>query len=649
MLVLLPILVFVLLFLAGWDRSTAVRESVPDARVVFLKAAVAWAAIALLIAEGLGAVHRLNRPAVALTWLAVGGLLFVLRGRWGDPMTGGRMLAGVVRPSSIAEPLVVAGMAVIVALLGLVAISAPPNTVDSLLYHMPRVVHWQQNASLEHYATAYQHQLFMPPWAEIAILHLRLLAGSDLLANTVQWFGLVGCLLGVGAVAAKLGVNGRGQLVAAGFALSLPMAILQATSTQTDLVVAFWLIVVAYLAVDLSTRQANAGDLLLLGATVGLGLATKFTFAVYALPFLLWMTGRALVREGWTAAARMVGIVIGLAVLMNLGAWGRNLATYGSPLGPAEARELHAGALLKGSLDPRRVVSVEAQMMARNLVAPTAATKAIVARILAHAPAVFDSSYLETMGGALWNHEDTAGNPLHLVAAAAIGLTLLPLARRHADRTVTIFAFASATGYLLLPLVVAPAIRVYSPRYQLAFFVCLAPIAGWTLSRGVSARRARGVLLALLALAVPWVLLNNTRPLLGATPWVTRVGSVLTAAPEDILFAMYPGQQDELAAAARRIGEAACSRLGLQIDSHDPEYLIWRLLESPESGPRIEHIATYPALERYRDDSFVPCAVLCTRCLDEDDVEGLPLDRSFGRIRLYLEPGETSRNRIGRP
>jgi len=306
------------------------------------------------------------------------------------------------------------------------------------------------------------------------------------------------------------------------------------------------------------------------------------------------------------------------------------------PLGPAEGREIHEGILLSGSPDLRGVLAREAQMMARNFVAPTGRTKAMVARLLARMPFLFSESYIETISGALWNHEDTAGNPLHLLAVAATGLGLLPLARSHPGRSVVPFALALAAGYLLLPLIVAPAIRIYGPRYQLAFFVGWAPIAGWTFSRGLPPLWRRRVVLLLLALAGPWLLFNNTRPLVGPTPSVTRVGSVLASPPEDILFALYSGQQDELTAVALRIKEAACSRLGLQIDSHDPEYLIWRLLEAPESGVLIEHVTTYPELERYRNGSFAPCAVLCTTCMDEGEVEGLPLDRSFGRIRLYL-------------
>src|SRR5438067_198174 len=46
-------------------------------------------------------------------------------------------------------------------LTAVVAAVAPPNTWDSMTYHMSRVVHWQQQASLAPYATHIVRQLHL--------------------------------------------------------------------------------------------------------------------------------------------------------------------------------------------------------------------------------------------------------------------------------------------------------------------------------------------------------------------------------------------------------------------------------------------------------------------------------------------------------
>lgn len=82
----------------------------------------------------------------------------------------------------------------------------------------------------------------MPPWAEFAIIHFYVLSGGDRLSNGVQWISMLGNLTGVSLIAKQLGGTKESQLLAALIAASLPMGILQASSTQTDYVVTLWLV-----------------------------------------------------------------------------------------------------------------------------------------------------------------------------------------------------------------------------------------------------------------------------------------------------------------------------------------------------------------------------------------------------------------------
>ncbi len=86
-------------------------------------------------------------------------------------------------------------MVLLAGLLFYIAVRSPSNTIDSLQYHMSRVMHWTQNQSLAFYPVYYEPQLFNPIYAEVVILNLRILAGGDWPANLVQWGSMVGTIL----------------------------------------------------------------------------------------------------------------------------------------------------------------------------------------------------------------------------------------------------------------------------------------------------------------------------------------------------------------------------------------------------------------------------------------------------------------------
>jgi hypothetical protein len=118
----------------------------------------------------------------------------------------------------------------------LIALASPPGTWDSQSYHLPRIEHWIQNGSLAFYRTAIDRQLTMPSLAELLILQLRLLSGGDRLDNLVQWLAGAGSVYLVGRIALALGGSRRGVAFARVVATTLPIGILESSSTQNDLV-----------------------------------------------------------------------------------------------------------------------------------------------------------------------------------------------------------------------------------------------------------------------------------------------------------------------------------------------------------------------------------------------------------------------------
>jgi hypothetical protein len=161
-------------------------------------------------------------------------------------------------------------VAIVVALSGAIALFAVPITWDSMSYHLARVAHWGQNHTVAFYPTHIVRQLYQPPWAEYAILHLYILAGGDRLANLVQWVATAVSLVGVSVIARQLGAGPRGQLLSAFVCATIPMGILQASNTQNDYAAALWIVC---LTSALLATGSHPGPFPVLGAGASLGLA----------------------------------------------------------------------------------------------------------------------------------------------------------------------------------------------------------------------------------------------------------------------------------------------------------------------------------------------------------------------------------------
>ena len=137
----------------------------------------------------------------------------------------------------------------------------------------------------------------MPPLASYFKLALLGLTGNDVLFNLVQWAFFAFSILAAAALAARLVPSGRAGPWAALLVATIPMAILQSTSTQNDVVVAGYLLAAAFfLSRAFAADGAPFRDLALGGAAVGLGLATKGTAYLLAVPLLGAAAGAALAR-----------------------------------------------------------------------------------------------------------------------------------------------------------------------------------------------------------------------------------------------------------------------------------------------------------------------------------------------------------------
>ena len=199
---------------------------------------------------------------------------------WLTPMTGLRQ--------ALASPVFLLLAPLLIISFHIAFLVGVPNTYDSLTYHMARVAHWMQQQSVAYYPTNISRQNQMSPGAEYAILFFQILTGSDRLAVIPQFASYLlialglGYLLRVGQVPKKL----IPALVL--IAMTTPMAVLQATTTQNDLVCSLAVVVILIALRPFLHRhpaKVGGGDYALLGMTLAVGYLVKPTSLLFVLPF----------------------------------------------------------------------------------------------------------------------------------------------------------------------------------------------------------------------------------------------------------------------------------------------------------------------------------------------------------------------------
>lgn len=611
MAVVLPVLSFGLI-VAALPPSTGVRSRL-------LAAAVVWGLLVTLVTEAASAGMLLTPGTLTAAWAVVAALamLAVIARR---PVPAGVATPAVapdaLSPSALAMLLPVAA---IVLGTGLLAAFGWPSQWDSMVYHLPRIDHWLQNGSVAFYPTNVVRQLFNPPWSEYAALHLIALGGDERWGNAVAWCSLVGSLVGVSLIAAHLGAGVRGQIFAVLVCATLRMGILQAAGTQNDYVTAFWLVCM--------TEALLAAAPLRVGAALGLAMLTKGTAVLFGVPILvaLWP---------WTATPRWAMVRSGaLAVLLvaalNAPHVARNLATFGSPLGPARPGSATGDAhdsLANEAMTPGLLAS----NLVRNLTIHAgtgfgpldASLTALVAR--AHAAVGLDASDPRTSrlyplpsfvidGSAA--DPDRTGNPVHLVVVlCALGSILATPAVRRRPRLVR-YLLGLAGAFVAFSLVLKW--QPWHGRLHLPWFVLAAPLVGVAAERW----RRRSVMVAVAAMglfAVPPLLKNNLGPLV--------LRSTVFTVPRSRQYFHWFGQPSnarlpEYLAAVEVLHAAECRDVGLLIGWDDWEHPWWVFLSDEGRRPiRIRHVAVENPSARLgdRESAFAPCGILVGRRPVED-------------------------------
>ncbi|GAP13797.1 hypothetical protein LARV_01552 [Longilinea arvoryzae] len=640
-------------------------------RRAFFYAAAIWGTWLALASELLGAFHQLRFTGLLIVWLLPLALLLGLPGLRHSIWRGkDRVLMGIrsVRDWTAFEKCLLGGLILEALLLLAIAWMAPPNTNDAMQYHLARVMHWLQDGSLAHYPAAIDRQLWQPPWAELAILNLMGLSGSDRWANLVQWSAFLGCWVGVSGLATSLGAGRKGQLLAAWTCALLPMGILQATGAQNDLVAAFWLLGVLMVVVKAhqGCREIVANGFAglgwpewgILGLTVGLGLLTKGTFALFVLPALVWVLVSALRairarsggRSGGKAWLRLSGVILlgaACVVLLNGSHWARNWQSYGSPFGP----QVSQNSLKNQPLGAAALYSNTLRNAAQQLAMPVGKINVLIQAAVQKLHAwvgldVNEPGFTHTPGDNAGfmvkysnKNEELAGSPLDFgLIFLALGFAVFA---RKKNALAIFFGAVLVAAFLLYSFFFNW--QTWGNRLFLPLYVAGTVLVGGWLERWHWAGRGLAAIV-LLAVALPALFLNTSRPVLAWQKAPQTPFSVFTASRGYLQFVNSPEQYNAWISLSEELKQRApqCAQVGYWLGPGQAEYALWTLLSPTAKERRLEFIdlaaprsagvggIAYPAGE------FDPCAIISTRFDYNQDIPGYFLAAGHSGSQLYL-------------
>lgn len=291
------------------------------------------------------AAHRLRSPGV---WLIGSAAAFAAAAVLARRFPGGARAAapravGRGEHRDVLAPMVAAiaatGAANLVVLLG-----TAPNGIDGLDYHLARLGYYLQQNSFAYYDADFWAQVVHPLNSTILSAHAYLTGGgSERLASVWQYLSYWAAIAAVFGITERLTGDGRRALFSALLFGLLTQALMQSNAAGNDMILAALAAAALFelLAYDADPRPHHLG---FAAVAIGLGLGTKASFAIAAVPLLgaaLFVTVRAprpRQTAGWLAAF-LVGAA---AVFVVPAGYVTTVQRFGSPIGPADARARHS-------------------------------------------------------------------------------------------------------------------------------------------------------------------------------------------------------------------------------------------------------------------------------------------------------------------
>ena len=181
-----------------------------------------------------------------------------------------------VQLNKIIVIIIIIWMAIIIFTTFFTGIISPPTNYDSMTYHLARAAFWKQNHNINHYVTTAEIQNENPLNAEIGLLWIMLFTNSDNITFLVQWICFLIILITLYKLLRLLNFNKAISLITVFVFSTLDIVLLEASSTQNDLVAACFIVLTLYFLIRMAkSEQIDFRYITLSSIALGMAIGIK--------------------------------------------------------------------------------------------------------------------------------------------------------------------------------------------------------------------------------------------------------------------------------------------------------------------------------------------------------------------------------------
>ena len=194
------------------------------------------------------------------------------------------------KTNGVIKLIVVVWLIIILITTFFIGISVPPKNWDGMVAYLVRVGIWQQQHSINHYYTPVLSQLENHINPGLGLLWVLLFTNSGNILFTVQWISLLVILITLYKLLRYLKYGINLSLISV-FVFSISnIVILEACTTQNDLIVASFLFIAFYFLIKvLDDKEIVLKNIIIFSLTLGVSIGSKFYAYFFIIGFIIFL------------------------------------------------------------------------------------------------------------------------------------------------------------------------------------------------------------------------------------------------------------------------------------------------------------------------------------------------------------------------